>query len=105
MHEVPRIGRILDLVGLAVFLLGAGFFAWAWMGFRSVPAYVPDPGAEPFATLRLADGYLRIQAIGGGLMLLGAGVFVAAWWVARRASRAGTAPVHEHGPGREDRPE
>ena len=69
------------------FLSGAGFFAWAWIGFRSVPGYVPEPGAEPFAALRLADGYLRIQAIGGGLMLVGAALFVAAWWVARRAAR------------------
>lgn len=84
--SVPRIGRILDLVGLLFFLGGAGCFVWAWIGFRDVPAFVPDPGGEPWAAMRMADGYLRLQKIGGGLMFVGIAVFVAAWWTARRPS-------------------
>lgn len=83
-RAVPRIGRILDAVGLVLFLGGAGFYVWAWMGFRSVPAFVPDPGGEPFAATRLANGYLRLQWVGGALMGVGIAVFVLAWWMARR---------------------
>ena len=83
MKSVPRIGRILDLAGLVLFLGGAAFFAWAWAGFRDVPAFVPDPNGEPWAAVRLADGYLRLQWIGGALMLAGVATFVAAWWRAR----------------------
>ena len=90
MKHVPRVGRILDFVGLTLFLVGGGLFAWAWAGFRRVPAIVPDPEGEPWATVRLADEYLRLQRIGGGLMVVGALVFVTAWWVGgRRRGRPG----------------
>ena len=82
--SVSRIGRLLDLVGLLLFLGGAAFFVWAWIGFRSVPAFVPDPNGEPWAAVRFADGYLRLQWLGGALMAAGIATFVAAWWVARR---------------------
>ncbi|MDP2958486.1 MAG: hypothetical protein Q8N53_18820 [Longimicrobiales bacterium] len=85
MKAVSRTARALDLVGLLLFLAGAGFFAWAWAGFREVPAFVPDPAGERWAAVRLADGYLRLQWIGGALMTAGVATFVAAWWVARRA--------------------
>jgi drug/metabolite transporter (DMT)-like permease len=88
MRSVRRIGRILDLAGLVLFLVGAGFFARAWVGFRRVPVFVPDGSAEPWAALRFADGFLRLQWLGGGLMAVGAAVFVVAWLVARRASAA-----------------
>ena len=87
MKHVPRVGRVLDLAGLALLLVGGGFFARAWVGFRRVPAIVPDPEGEPWATVQLADGYLRLQRIGGGLMVVAALVFVAAWWVGGRRRR------------------
>jgi len=86
MSTVPRIGRILDLVGLVVFLVGAAFFLWAWSGFQSVPAFVPDADGEPWAATRMADGYLRLQWAGGALMGVGIAVFLLAWWTARRRS-------------------
>ncbi len=83
MKSVPRIGRILDLAGLVLFLGGAVFFAWAWAGFRDVPAFVPDPNGEPWAAVRLANGYLRVPGVRGGRPLAGGGPVVAAWWRAR----------------------
>jgi len=87
--SVSRIGRILDVVGLLLFLGGAVFFVRAWIGFRSVPAFVPDPNGEPWAAVRLADGYLRLQWFGGALMVAGIVTFLAAWWVARRGRAEG----------------
>lgn len=87
MKTVPRVGRILDLVGLLLFLSGAAAFVWAWIGFQDIPGEVPPVGAEPWATVRVADGYWQIQKIGTALMLTGVSAFVLAWWVARRVAR------------------
>ena len=86
MKDVARIGRILDLAGLILFLGGAGCYVRAWFGFRSLPEYVRDPGGELWATVRIADGYWRLEKIGVALMLAGVAVFVVAWWKARRGS-------------------
>ena len=85
MTPVPRIGRVLDLVGLVFFLLGGGFTARAWIGFREVQSYVPSPDAAAMTAVEFADQFWRIQKMGVALMLVGIGVFVAAWWIARRA--------------------
>ncbi len=93
MKTVSRVGRALDLVGLLVFLGGLAVFARAWIGFRSVPAYRATLDEGVFATVRLADRYLRIERIGGVVMLTGVAVFVAAWWVERRRTEtAGGGP-------------
>ncbi len=89
MKTVPRVGRILDLVGLLLFLGGAAAFVWAWIGFRGVPEYVPPVDAATWAAVRVANGYWRAQKIGTALMLAGILVFVLAWWVARTVARRG----------------
>jgi len=89
MKPVPRIGRALDLAGLLLFLGGGGTFAWSWSGFRGMEAYVPPPDAPAWSAIAMADGYLRMQWIGGGLMVAGVAVFVLAWWVARKAMERG----------------
>lgn len=100
MKGVPRIGRVLDLVGLALFLGGGALFVWAWAGFGVVPDYEPPPDAGPWASIRLADGYWRLQKVGVGLMLAAIVVFVVAWWVARRVRRSWVATgVTEESPG------
>lgn len=81
---VPRIGRLLDLVGAVLFLAGAALYAWAWAGFRRVPAYQPTLEEGAWAALELANGYWRLQRIGTALIVAGIGVFVCAWWVAGR---------------------
>jgi hypothetical protein len=97
MTTVPRIGRVLDLAGLA--LLGAGGAVWAraWLGFRSVPDFEPSAEGPAFAAVQLADGFWRLQRIGVALMVLGVGVFVVAWWVARRAVRGEGRPASAGG--------
>jgi hypothetical protein len=86
-RAVPRIGRALDVAGLALFAVGAGLFARAWTGFRGVRLYQPSPEDGPWAAVQLADGYWRLQKIGTATMLAGLAVFVVAWWVAGRARR------------------
>lgn len=95
MKRVPLIGRVLDVVGLAVFMGGAGVAGWAWLGFERVRDFQPAPDSPPWAAMRLADGYGRLQQVGVGLMLLGAAVFVLAWWAARRLARPDASPVTE----------
>jgi hypothetical protein len=36
MKTEPRIGRLLDLGGLLLFLGGGAVSVWAWIGFRGV---------------------------------------------------------------------
>ena len=79
-----RLGRLLDLAGLLLFLAGAGISARAWVGFEEVRVHQPAPGEEAFAALRLHDRYARLQGVGGALMVAGVAVFVVAWWVGRR---------------------
>lgn len=87
MKNVPRIGRILDLVGLVLFAAGGTLFAWSWVGFRGVQDYVPPSDAPLWTAVGVADGYWRLQKIGGGLMIGGVAVFVVAWWTARTVAR------------------
>ena len=87
MTTVPRVGRVLDLAGLLLFVGGAGLVARAWVGFRSVQGYVAPSDAPAFSAVSIADGYWRLQKIGVVVMVAGVAVFVLAWWVARRAGR------------------
>ena len=88
MKTVPRVARMLDAVGLLLFLGGGGVFAWAWVGFRRLRDYQPPPDAPAWSTVEIADGYSRIQTIGGAVMLTAIGVFLVAAWVARRPGPA-----------------
>ncbi len=84
MRDVPLIGRVLDALGLLVFLAGAGVFVRAWLGFRSVPEVAPGLDDGPWAALAYADSFRRLQWIGVGVMAAGVALFVLAWWIARR---------------------
>ena len=88
LKTVPRIGRVLDLVGLLLFLSGAVVYARAWVGFRGVPDFERPERGPVFAAVELADGFKRLQYVGVALMLVGVAGFVLAWWVARRVARA-----------------
>ncbi len=83
MSDVPRIGRVLDAVGLLVFLSGAALFVWAWLGFQGIIDFVPPADGRLWSAVEVADGYWRLQKIGGGLMAGGLAVFVGAWWSVR----------------------
>jgi len=87
MASVARIGRILDLVGLAAVALGGGLYARAWFGFREVEATAPGLVDVPTSAIEIADRFWLLERVGLGLMALGVVVFVGAWWVARRAAR------------------
>jgi hypothetical protein len=85
---VPRLGRLLDLAGLLLFLAGAAVFVRAWIGLEGVRHYQAAPDDLPWAATRLANGYVHLQHVGGGIMLAGIAVFVAAWWMAGRGTAA-----------------
>ena len=97
--SVPRIGRVLDLLGALLFASGGAAYAWAWAGFRRVREYQPTLQEGEWAAVRLADEYWRLQRIGTALMLAGLAVFVGAWWVAGRARRRAAAAPLDAGPG------
>lgn len=86
MKNVPRIGRILDLAGLALFLGGVGFYSRAWFGFQGLPTNLPENPTEQWAAIAVADGFLRMQRLGAVLMALGVLVFIVAWRVAKRVN-------------------
>lgn len=95
---VPRIGRILDLVGFVLLFAGGAVTARAWLGFQHVRHYQPHAGDLPWAAIRLANHYLRLQRIGVAVMLAGICVFVLAWGVARGASsRLRSGPQEKEG--------
>lgn len=87
MKTVPRIGRILDLVGLLFLLVGVGVYGFAWVGFQGVPDFDRPEHGTIFAATEMADGYRTMEHVGVAVMLVGVAVFVCAWWVARRAPR------------------
>ena len=86
MNTVPRIGRVLDLAGLLLFLGGGAVAIWAWLGFQGLPTNLPSGDGTGPSAVSVANGYWRLQKIGTALMIAGIAVFVAAWWVARRPS-------------------
>ncbi|MDH3206315.1 MAG: hypothetical protein OEO79_06875 [Gemmatimonadota bacterium] len=92
MKTVPRIGRILDLAGLLLFLGGGAIFVWAWLGFQGVPELVPALEEQARSAIAVANRYWRLQKIGTGFMIAGVAVFVLAWWVARSAMHAPAEP-------------
>jgi hypothetical protein len=92
MTPVPRIGRILDLAGLLLFLGGGVVYARAWIGFQGVPDFQRPQRAPVMAATELADSFHRLEYTGLAVMLVGIAVFVGAWWVAGRA-RGPTTPA------------
>ena len=84
---VPRIGRILDLAGLLLFLAGAALYARAWLGLRGMDSFVPDPDSAGFAALARADQLSSLGRVGVGLMIAGGIIGVIAAVVALRIMR------------------
>ena len=88
MSAVPRIGRLLDGIGALVFLTGVALVGRAWLGFREVQSFQPGPGGPPMGAVIFADRFWLMQKVGVTVMIIGVGVFVGAWWIARRRSGA-----------------
>ncbi|MGH7481911.1 MAG: hypothetical protein ACRELV_07115 [Longimicrobiales bacterium] len=83
-REVPRIGRVLDLVGILLFLAGAGLYAWAWSGLKALREFERAPGDTVFAAVARANELSAISRGGFALMAAGVVVAVLAAVVARR---------------------
>jgi len=85
-RPVPRIGRVLDLVGALVFLAGAALYGRSWLGLRGMDEFRAAPGDEPWAAVARADALARLGRVGFAVMAAGVLVAVAAAVVARRAA-------------------
>lgn len=80
--SVPRIGRLLDLAALLLFLIGAGVYGRAWLGFRELRRDQPvsEIFGEFVAMGRFNDFWtmsrtgMWLMAAGGAVALLAAAV-------------------------------
>lgn len=86
-RDVPRVGRVLDLVGLLLFLGGAALYARSWLGLRGMDEFTPGPDAPLFAAIERANALTRLGHIGLGFMAAGAAVACLAALVAWRLGR------------------
>lgn len=85
---VPRIGRILDLVGLGLLLAGGGLYGWAWLGMRRLESVQPvSREAGDFAAMARFQDLWELSRVGLAVMVLGVLTAVAAMVVARVLSR------------------
>ena len=92
-RDVPRIGRVLDLVGLLLFLVGGAVYARSWLGLRAMDDFVREAGAAQFAAVEHADRLARVGRLGFALMAAGVMVAVVAAVVARRVAARRAASV------------
>lgn len=86
-RDVPRIGRVLDFVGLLLFLVGGALYARSWFGLRGMSDFTPGPDAPLFAAIARANTLTRLGHIGFGFMAAGAVVACVAALVAWRLGR------------------
>jgi hypothetical protein len=84
---VPRIGRLLDLVGAILFLAGAAVYARSWLGLRAMDEFERTSDMGAFAAVERADALSRLGLLGFALMGAGAVVAVIAAIVAKRVAR------------------
>lgn len=86
-RPVPRAGRVLDLIGAFLFLVGAVLYAYSWLGLRAMDEFERDPGSGAFAAIERADELSRHGRIGFAVMAAGVVVAVVAAIVAKRLAR------------------
>ena len=86
MTKVPRAGRALDLVGLALFLGGALAYGYAWAGLRAVQGARTARGA-PAGAIEEVDRLVMWARTGATLMTLGIATGIVAAIVAVRLAR------------------
>ena len=86
MTKVPRVGRALDLAGLALFLGGALCYGYAWAGLRAIQGARTARGAPPGA-IEEVDRLVVWSRTGATLMTLGIATGIIAALVAMRLAR------------------
>lgn len=85
---VPRIGRVLDGIGLLLFLAGGALYGRAWFGLRHLEAEPPPSDGMEFAAVGRVVELHELSRTGLLLMAGGAVVAVIAALVARRMRSA-----------------
>lgn len=74
-EPVPRVGRVLDVIGMLLVAGGAVVYGYSWVGLRGMDAYARPEGAPLFAAIARANELTRIGRV--GLALVAAGIVVA----------------------------
>ncbi len=85
-RPVPRIGRVLDVVGLLLFVAGAALYARSWLGLRAMDRFERTPEDDLWAAVERADELTRLGRLGSAVMAAGALVAIVAAFVARRVA-------------------
>lgn len=85
-RSVPLAGRVLDVVGLTILVVGAGVYARSWIGLKGLAAE-PPAGEESFAAMAEFNRFNDLADMGIALMIAGAVVMVVAAILARRLGR------------------
>lgn len=76
-RPVPRIGRILDGLGILVFLTGAGVYGRAWCGLRRLEDQPDQPVGEQLS-FAAVERFVELQEMSRmGLVLMAVGGVVA----------------------------
>jgi hypothetical protein len=102
-RAVPRIGRLLDVVGVLLLVVGAALYARSWFGLRAMDRFERAPGDEMWAAVERANALARLGRVGFAVMAAGALVAVAAAIVARRVAARESAEPSDPPPSHEPR--
>lgn len=87
-QPVSRLGRLLDVVGVLAFLLGAGLYGRAWLGLRRLREVQPvAESAREMAAMARYVHFSEMSRWGGWVMVAGGVIGVMAAVVAWLRSR------------------
>jgi len=91
---VPRFARLLDLLGLVLFLAGAACYGWAWIGLEELRTVQPvSDNSQHFAAVARFNDLWELSRVGIGLMLAAGGVVAgAAFYAVVRRKREDESP-------------
>jgi heme/copper-type cytochrome/quinol oxidase subunit 1 len=89
-QPVSRLGRLLDAIGLLLFLAGAVCFGMAYLGMKQLRAagFVPRRPGEPFGAVHEWEQWQRLSWVGLTVAAVGLAVAVTAAIVWNRQKRS-----------------
>jgi hypothetical protein len=88
MPMVPRLGRLLDLIGLALMLAGGACYGWAYIGLVRLHDHPPTADHMLWVALAAFNHYNRVSTIGIVIAAIGLAVAITAAVVTHRSRRS-----------------
>jgi len=98
MPPVSRAGRIVDTVGLTLFVMGVAVLTRAWFGFRAVEAFEPTTEDGIGAAVLQWERFASMQRIGIAVVVVAICTFTWSWW----AERSRPTPRRQPSPSSDD---